>query len=301
MLRRGTLLIARLTVLAALAGFSACQCAYTAAITNDTDSALFANISYDWKGKRYEEEGVLILPHGQTKLLWGSDAFLRVRDLSGNTVAFRYLPEGDDIGLTVSNLEPVYDPEPLGVPPGTGSEGLSTTWSSVICRDRHELKVPQYWMTITVHSNFDGPLMVSAFEPSSDQNGPDVGGKLRGVLVPPMGEGRLHFDVVEQGWLKAYEIGQDGASRLVFTKALPREPFPLVEIPSVLPPQPDPVPTLDFSRRTGFGTDCSFSSVPILEPMSIAIGIWPTAAVLMVVILAVALICWWWLRRPRRA
>ncbi len=88
--------------------------------------------------------------------------------MSGNTVAFRYLPEGEDVQLTVDSLEPLPDPEPLGLPAWAGSEGLSTTWSRIICRNGHEEKIPLFRMTITVRSDFDGPLIVSGIEPSSD-------------------------------------------------------------------------------------------------------------------------------------
>jgi hypothetical protein len=243
-------------VLFALGLVSACTCGYTAGITNETDAPVFANISSDWEGQRWEEEGVLIPPHSRTELTWSFDAFLRIRDMSGNTIAFRYLPEGEDVSLVVSSLEPLPDPDPLGVPWWTGSEGLSTTWSRIICRNGQKEKVPEFWMTITVRSDFDGPLIVSAFEPSSDRNDPDDGGELLGVLVPPLGEARLHLDVVEQGWIRAYEP----QSRLIFTKAVPREPLPVVTIPASLPPEPDPIPTLDFSWRMGFGMSCGGAS-----------------------------------------
>ena len=252
MLRRGALLVARLGVLAALGGFSACTCGYTAGISNETVSPVFANISSDWEGQRWEEEGVLIPPHSRTELIWTYDAFLRVRDMSGNTIAFRYLPKGEDVDVVVSGLEPLPEPEPLGIPAWSGEEGLSTTWSWIICRNGHEEEVPLFRMTITVRSDFHGPLIVSGFEPSSNRNAPDDGGEIRGVLVPPLGEASLHLDIVEQAWLKAY----DPQLGLVFTKAVPREPLPVVKIPSTLPPEPGVIPTLDFSTTTGFGTDC---------------------------------------------
>jgi len=289
MLRRRALLVIRLGILCALGGFSACTCGYTAGITNETDSPVFANISSDWEGQRWEEEGVLIRPHSRAELTWVFDAYVRVRDMSGNTVAFRYLPPGDDVGLVVSSLEPLPDPEPLGVPWWTGSEGLSTTWSRIICRNGEEEKVPEFWMTITVRSDFDGPLVVSAFEPSSDRNTWDDGDELRGVLVPPLGEARLHLDVVEQGWIEAY----DPQARLVFTKAVPRERLPVVTIPASLPPEPDPIPVLDFSRRMGFGMSCGGASDATLTVVGAAAA--AVAVVFFVAVLAGG--AWWWRRR----
>jgi hypothetical protein len=250
MLRRGALLVARLTVLAALAGFSACTCGYTAGITNETDSPAFANISYDWEGQREEEEGVLIPPHGRTELIWTYDAFLRVRDMSGNTIAFRYLPKGEDVDVVVSSLEPLPEPEPLGIPAWSGEEGLSTTWSWIICRNGHEEEVPQFWMTITIHSDFDGPLIASGIDPLFDRRRPDDEKEVRGVLVPPKGEARLFLAVVEQGWIRVY----DPKARLVFTQAVPREPLPVVTIPASLPAEPEPIPAFDTSceDRSGF-------------------------------------------------
>ena len=250
MLRRRALLVVRLGVLAALGGFSACTCGYTAGIRNETDSPVFANISSDWEGQRWEEDGVLIPPHGRTELIWTYDAFLRVRDMSGNTIAFRYLPEGHDVNLVVSSLEPLTDPEPLGSPNWAGIEGPSD-WSTFVCRNGKWEEAQEFRTTITIRSNFNGPLIVSGFGLPSDAR---VSDELRGVLVPPMGEASLHLFYLEQGWIRAY----DPQARLVFTKAVPKEPLPVVTIPASLPPEPEPIPTFDTSCEDHSGLTPTF-------------------------------------------
>lgn len=276
--------VGRLGVLFLFGLISACTCSYSAAVVNNTDSLLFANLSYEWQGQRREEEGILVPPHSRKELSRSSPSFLRVRDMSGDTVAFQHLTEREDTRLVVSTLERLPDPEPLGIPTGAGSEGLSSKSRAIICRDGHEEEVPFFRMTITIASNFNSPLVVSGIEPFSDR---DSEAEMPGVLVPSHGEASLHLEVVEEAWIRAL----DPESRTVFTKAVPREPLPVVTIPSSLPAEPEPIPSLDFSRGTGLGTDCSPITIRNLT----------VAGVVAVVLLSGITVWAVWRRRRRRA
>ena len=144
-------------------------------------------------------------------------------------------------------------------------------------------------MTVTIRSDFNGPLIVSGIEPSSDR---DMGGEIRGMFLPPKGETSLSLHIVEQAWIRAF----DPQSRLVFTKALPKQPRPIVTIPSSLPPEPEPIPTLDFSRRTGFGTDCS----PSCNLTVLAVAVLALVATVVLFVFAALGGVWWWRRRRAR-
>jgi hypothetical protein len=285
MLRHKGLLVIRLGVLAALGGFSACVCGYTAGITNETNSPVFATFSSYWEGQRREDGGVLIPPHDQAELEWVFDAYLRIRDMSGNTIAFRYLPEGDDVDVVVSSLEPVPNPEPLGIPWDAGKEGPSE-FSSRVCRSGRWEWVQEFRMTITVRSNFDGTLVVSGVTRPSDLADSN---ELLGVLVPPKGEASLQLLVPETAWIRAY----DPQARLVFTKAVPKEPLPVVTIPASLPAEPGPLPAFD--------TNCEDrSSEDPYSPTHNLIGDGVGAGVILFVA-GLAGTLWWRIRRRMRA
>jgi len=257
MLRRKALLLARLGILCALGGFSACTCVYTAEISNETDSPVFASISDIWEGQRREEEGVLIPPHSRAELEWVFDAYLRVRDMSGNTIAFHYLPKGEDADVVVNSLEPLGNPEPLGISWGAGREGPSE-FSSTVCRSGRWEWVQEFRMTITIRSDFDGPLIVSGVSRPSDVADTD---ELRGVLIPAKGEASLELLVPEKAWIRAY----DPQSRLVFTQAVPKVPLPVVTVPAALPPEPEPIPAFDMSCDN----HSTVTPTPVAERMTV--------------------------------
>jgi hypothetical protein len=227
-------------------------------------------------------------PHGRIELLSSPPEFLRVRDLAGDTVALRHLTEQEDTSLVINSLEPLSDPEPLGIPEGVGNEGLSTKSRAVVCRNGREEEIPIFRMTIAVRSEFEGPLIVSGFEPFSDREIDEK--EIRGVLLPPLGEAYLVLEIVEQGWITAF----DARSRLVFTQELPREPFPVVTIPLTLPSEPAPIPTPETARGIGTGTDCSPITVQNLTLAAVAVA---AAVIFGITIWGV----WRWRRRRRAA
>ena len=290
MLHRQARIVARLGVLFALALFSSCTCYSSAEVINDTDSPLFANTSfvpYDWEGQRLEEEGVLIPPHSRATLSEIASEFLRVRDMSGNTVAFQEISDGEDVELTVSSLEPLPDPEPLGIPYWFESEGLEGSFSH-LCRDGHGEQVPLFRMNITIRSNYDGPLIVSGVGDCPDRN--DDPREIRGFLVPPLGEVRLGLRIVDQAWIRAF----DPEARLVFTQAVPKEPRPVVMIPSSLPSEPEPIPAPGWSWPSWFfGYHCSHSS----DLTALATVVLALVGVGVLFVLAALGGVWWWRRR----
>jgi hypothetical protein len=216
---------------------SGCTLSYSAYVANVTDSPLFANLSYEWKGIRYEQEGALVRPGDAVELRHTGERDLRVRDLTGQTVVLQNVGT-EDTQHAVTELEPLVDAPRLGIPGDSGPEGPSRA-QRVTCVDGDRKELPLFHMTITVINESSRPLVVSFVEDYWE----DVETEPRGELVIPSGDAVLSRYIVQSGWVRAFD--DDG--RVVFTQELERREFPVVKIPAQLPPDPKPIPVFEGS------------------------------------------------------
>ena len=218
---------------------SGCTLVYSAYIVNATDSPVFANLSYDWEGVRYEQEGALVRAANAVELQHHGNRILRVRDLAGATVALEHVGT-EDTQLAVTELTPVTDAPALGTPPiSFAPEGPSNS-RRLICEDGDRKELPLFNLTITVFNHSRSALVASFAEDYQEEVEEN---QIRGVLVTAGGDSLISGEVLETGWLRAFD--QEG--QVAFTQELGRREFPVVAIPARLPYDPEPIPVFDNS------------------------------------------------------
>ncbi|SRR6266545_2374220 len=226
--------LTKFTLVFAIAFISACTCISTE-VSNKTDRAVFVNIAYYDEGHLFEEEGVLLNPSSRFDIPTYSDGqFIRVRDLSGSTIAFEKASDDNDSTLEIMSLDLIVDAEPLGQ---LATAGNGPT-RSFICGDAKD-GVQLFGTTVTVTSEYSEPLVVSLL---GDWQKPIEEETIRGALLPAGGSAEVYGMIAERGWLRA--DNQHG--ELVYTQLVPRLETSQVRIPSDPPDPPEPMPEKPF-------------------------------------------------------
>jgi len=148
--------LARLTVVFALALTAVCTY-ISAEVRNNTGQPVFANTAYYRQHQLVEEEGVLLNANGKFEFpIYGNGTFIRVRDLSGNTITFLRAKDDDDTTIEAISLKPVAEAEPLG----RLAKGDNGPTRSFVCGDDKD-GMELFGTTVSITSEHAEPLVIS--------------------------------------------------------------------------------------------------------------------------------------------
>ena len=210
----------KLALVFALALTASCTCV-SAEVRNNTGQPVFANTAFYDNGQLVEEEGVLLDADGKFEFpIYGNGTFIRVRDLSGNTIAFQRAKDDDDSTFDISSIEPAGGAAPLGEI-ATGDIG-PTKW--FVCGDEKD-GIRLFGTTVSIRSEYADPLIISLVE---DWRRSRQEKDIRGVLLPAGGSAEVYGMIVERGWLRAVNARGD----LVYVRVVPKLETSQVTIPA---------------------------------------------------------------------
>ena len=223
-----------------------CTLLHSAYIVNATDTPVFANLSHDWEGVRYEDEGALIRPQSGVELQHTGKRLLRVRDLAGDTV---FLEEvgAEDTRHAVTGFTPITDAPVPGRPSISLARDGPSDSRRIVCLDGDRKELPLFHVTVTVFNRSSNALVASFIEDYQEVEESEP----RGELVTAGDNAPLSGYIVNAGWLRAFD--QEG--RIAFTQELGRREYPEVTIPTQLPAEPEPIPVFEAS------SDCVYTNI----------------------------------------